>query len=169
MFTRGWRRGHRNSSGCQRENFWSGKVHPHRRSPIYQLHATIHINGGSQMLPEVISTIARASNHYMDEVGSACHKLFSNRAWIPGSMTAGCIGALRRRRAWRIRPRGGIPPPANGKTAAQWAPAGLFSAPCTQKCQTRTLPLIPPSLRASHVPLAATVGNRQSANQPFQK
>ena len=65
--------------------------------------------------------------------------------------------------------RDGTPHPANGKTAGPRAPTGLSLAPCTQKYRTTTPPSIPPSLRASHVPLAATVGNRQSARQPFPK
>jgi hypothetical protein len=39
--------------------------------------------------------------------------------------------------------RGGTPPPANGKTAGQWAPAGPFLAPCTQKCLLTSAKQVP--------------------------
>src|SRR2546421_5069766 len=65
--------------------------------PFINCTATYTINGGSQMLPEVISTIAQASNHHvnfdelMEKVGDRLAELLQV-GW--GIVTAGAAAAL---------------------------------------------------------------------------
>src|SRR6267378_2609154 len=65
--TCGWPRGRRNSSGYQCENFRS-RIGVR---PFIYCTATYTVNGGSKMLPEVISTIVQASNHHDHQIPQA--------------------------------------------------------------------------------------------------